>query len=1163
MAQTKNSISSLLEQFLRLEKNALDVLSNVSLATTTSSDTVAINITNDTGAVTPMLIPSFGFLKSEIARLDNTVQQLAGLGDANAVIKLPDGTTKKIFAAAILRDPPAISQLAVPSDFKIKNNWFFESFLNPLLIISFDVTGLVPDTMRRAVVKRIIVQPQTDVDRAYFDTTYKGKNDIVYENLLVQLDANSLAFFVDEEIVDLPVSVMRYTGNFDIVKVSDEQTTVTSNGQTITTTKRKYKLNTLQYSDILAGTANTKTLKTNDVLITADGTKYNVDSVDVSVNTVILKRTQGSQPISMGANVLTIYSPPYTSKEIQVNVGFDERQVIFIKPIDPDFNVAASQFSPGVGFYSNEMNIVTPTGTTTLETFYKDQVVDFGQQFISAAKEKHIPSALGEIPSVPQLSIGNFQVVQINAHKADTSTANDIKQKLADKVSIENQINQIDQAITNKKAEINNSTTKSDAEKKQLKSDLDSLAREKSSQVNLYSSVVKDLNTKIKENPALLADAIFHVRGFWPIPAPTTSTTTNPQEVIQFRRSYRYIKADGNAPDTKQMSFVDNDGNTKTGFFSNWFEDKSDIRKRTFNESTGFYEWAIEDVTNPDAVNINQLDIPITKDEQVQIRVKSISEAGWPINPLESDWSPILTIPFPADLQIANEAGQLLTDAAAEGVKVQFQEELNARGLDLHLLSAFTQGDRYFGHVASDITSGFFTPEGNVIDLGTQLKNIDQELQKLNQLITQVKGFLTVFLVDQSGNVTNITPNSTTTIFAGFYKNLIQSGSGTSITYNHGQIFTTTYLLRLENGAATALELASYLPGGLAVIADSSPTSTNNDYKNNRQYDVVPMILTGVSMPLSGSIKQESPFQSAQSQGLWMYAREKSVGLDADLYALTVAAPNTTVGQGVPTVLSPTVPLNGCYLFPTTPTGTGLTDPNVWNGGAGATGGGTLTEFCIHTSHPDIGVSAFTSTLLTPQIATSGPNALVMTYPKFMHSDFFWKDITATDGKKQLEYIQPLTFTTGTTTPQHYPAKLGFYNNDSFLVGKYTCGAYLHLAPVDYTDIAVDGSTVLAKKLLQFGEQNAVNIPLVFQFRCSDKLGYVGGFRSSGTITNITYTKKVGIDIQVRDQSLFSFDIEVSVKYEQDSLVQPVFVPNVALDRLNVIRNQVQNAPSI
>lgn len=1154
---TKNSITSLLEQFMRLEKNALEIVSKISEATTSNAETVTINVLDESGNNQPFLVPSFGFIKSEIGRIDKNVQQLAGLGDASTIIKMPDGTTKKIFEASILRDPKPLPSLQVPQSFKIKNNWFFESFLNPLLYVSFDIAGLVPEDMERAVVKRLILNADTDAKKKFFDDNFKGKNDINYQSFLLDLDANDIQFFTDEEIVDLPISVVRYKGTFDVLKVTDEETNITSNNKTITVKKRKYKLDKLTYTDILSGLADTKTLKISDYLITSDGTKYQIESADIAENTVVLKRITGSQSVSIGADVLSIYSPPFASKEVQVNVGYDERQVIFLKPIEPHFNVAASEYSPGVGVFTNELVIQTTAGTDTLENFYKAQVVDFGMQFINAAKEKMIPSVLGEQPAAPAINATNFKVVPINQHKKDTKSAETIKTKLSSKVSIENEIKQLDEAITNKKNDLNNnSSTKSDAEKRKIKADLETLAREKVSKVNLFSSVVRELSTKAKENPVALEPTKYRIRGFFPIPDAVPSAKTGPQEVIQFKIAYRYIRKDGNAPQATQIPFSDVDGTTKEGSFSNWTEYKSELRKRIYNEETGFFEWDTEDVADSDAVNINQVDIPISKGEQVQIRIKSVSEAGWPINPLESDWSDTVTVDFPDDLQIADDSASTLNEASAEETRVKFQEELNARGLDLHLLSSFTSGDRYYAHTAQDVTSGFFTSEGKVIDLFEKLKSIDTELERLRQLIEKAKGTLVVYLIDSDGNITKIGANSSTSLFAGYYKDLIKSGSGISVTFEHGKVITKSYVLRIENSAATALELASYLPGGLSIAADISATSTNNDYKNNRKYDLVPMSLTGVSGPSLTSLKHESPFQSAQVQSLWMYMRERSVGLDEDLYALTSVGANTTAGQGVPTTLNPTTPVQGCFLFPTDPTAaTGPVDPNVWSGAGVGTGGGFLSELCVHKDHPEITGAFQDQTGSTPTFVPQISGA-TMVYPKFMHSDFFWKDITFTDGKRQLQYIQPVTYTSGATRPYHYPAKLGFYKNDEFLVGKYSCGAYLFIAPVEYTAVNVDGSTELAKKLLEFGEEKAINIPLIFQFRCSDKLGYIGGYRSTGNISNVTYIKKVGIDIQVRNESLFSFDIEVSAKYEQDALAQPIFVPNVALDRLNAIRTQ-------
>jgi hypothetical protein len=120
-----------------------------------------------------------------------------------------------------------------------------------------------------------------------------------------------------------------------------------------------------------------------------------------------------------------------------------------------------------------------------------------------------------------------------------------------------------------------------------------------------------------------------------------------------------------------------------------------------------------------------------------------------------------------------------------------------------------------------------------------------------------------------------------------------------------------------------------------------------------------------------------------------------------------------------------------------------------------------------------------------------------------------------------------------------YPDKLGFSSNDEYLIGKYSCGAYLFLAPNSASSLQVSGNTSLSTRSLLGGDSNAINIPLIFQFRAVDKSGYIGGWRKSGNLTNITYTKKMGIDIQVYNSDIFSFDVQVTGSYQNDTLVAP------------------------
>jgi hypothetical protein len=167
-----------------------------------------------------------------------------------------------------------------------------------------------------------------------------------------------------------------------------------------------------------------------------------------------------------------------------------------------------------------------------------------------------------------------------------------------------------------------------------------------------------------------------------------------------------------------------------------------------------------------------------------------------------------------------------------------------------------------------------------------------------------------------------------------------------------------------------------------------------------------------------------------------------------------------------------------------------------------------------------------------------------VSYAPFRHTQTFWGDTSLPQYWVQQASRTPITFATGATASREdnmYADKLGFSSNDEYLIGKYSCGAYLYLGPVSNTVLQVPGTTALSVTYLGEGETNSINIPVIFQFRAVDKLGYIGGWRKAGNLSNITYTKKIGIDIQIRNNDSFSFDVQVSGSYQNDTLVAPNF----------------------
>lgn len=1242
MTKTTNSFSSVLAQFTRLQMSSLEILQGLSQAVSSSADTVVITFKTADNKEVTYNVPSLGYIEDRINRLDSTIEKLMGIDGSDANIRMPDGSYKKIFTSRLLKAPKKITGLAAPQKFSFKNNWFFESFLSPALYVPFDVTEYVELDATKILVKRIILNTPTDREQNFFDNTFKNRNDIRYEELIGSLQVNDIQFFVDEDVQDLPLSVLRYEGNFDVIRYEDIEQ---ENSNGTITKRRKYFLNKLTYSDNLVFAKDSVDLKVNDTVSVGESI-YRIDTIDRDTNGVTLKKISGFDTITVGADILRIYSESFSLKTANVGIGFDERQVVFFKSVDPDFNIVSTVWSDGVAFYSNELTVETTRGLQTLENFYRTQVTDFGQQFLSNATEKIIPAIYGETPNAPVLQTEDFKVVRINQHKLDDKDVNDVKKKAADKVRLNSEIIELDKSIEKKKDELTTKKFSTDAERRGVKNELDGLIREKTAKSNLYSSLVQELAVLSEDKPAALDSPKYRIRGFFEIPRPVNSTKTGLQFPIQFEIEYRYLRLDGSATGSEQFEFTDANGITLRGSYSNWESIKSDIRKRIYDDVSGSYVWKAEDLENPEEVNINQVDIPITKGEKVEIRIRSISEAGWPINPLYSNFSESIIVEFPEEFVTEDEATNAIEQAVEESTRVKFQQELDARGLDLHLSRAFTTGEKYYAHDTDQISSGFFTSEGNVINLFEKLKVMETEIAELRAKVEQIKGNLVISITEPNGQKNIVKNGDVINLFAGYYEDIVLNLPPGE---RKGAIITTVYRLTLENSENSPLELISRLPGGIGErlpnTVDTAGTFNNQfgtgyswvneaiqpvdrDYNSARRYDLVPIVNNSVDASETNTASKISSnfHQSQQLLSQYVFLRYTDIGLSSkavlykDEYDANGIEVNRTDVNYDPSLRS---------LFPSTPN-TG-NDSFVWSGtydtSNNPVGNGTLSSFCIHIDHPalndgnaktfaqlqnpDITLSGYIEDPIFGYIPTTNSDEATSEFKMSQYAGLslggryfggsITKTVNAIDAKSQLNYRDnwnelgmngwqnilpggvaandtslnyPITITSNdynSSIGNQYilPDKFGFNDRDRYLIGNHTCGSYLYVAPSTIDQLLVDGTDTRGVKFVNKGENSGIEIPIIFQFRMADYfgqgnqgIGVIGGFNpisstqiiSKAKAINLSYTKRIGLDVYVKNETTFSFDVEVTAKYRRESLSQKI---DVIGNQVSITREQV------
>ena len=182
-----NSISTLLPELLRLFNNSLESFEKVNQAITSSSESVTINVQNNDGTNSRVTIPSFGYLKNSVDRLQSNIDTITNLNGDSSSIRLSDGTFRKLVLAKVPTEAQDLQSINSVENFNIKPNWFFEELINPLLYVSFDLTGQVPIDTERAIIQRYILNTNTQSKINFFTNNYEGRADIDFNTFLQEI----------------------------------------------------------------------------------------------------------------------------------------------------------------------------------------------------------------------------------------------------------------------------------------------------------------------------------------------------------------------------------------------------------------------------------------------------------------------------------------------------------------------------------------------------------------------------------------------------------------------------------------------------------------------------------------------------------------------------------------------------------------------------------------------------------------------------------------------------------------------------------------------------------------------------------------------------------------------------------------------------------------
>ena len=718
-----NSFAENINKLVTSSNNQISILNGIQESVITDSNSVKVSVTDEDGKDHVVEIPSWTSLSKQVEAFRNSINTIL---QGKGIVSLGDGTNRTVKLSTIAYSPSKITGLQNPTSFNIDPNWWFEDLMYPSSYVSVDLLGKIDDSSDRVLVNRVILDyKNTEAVNLYYNSIY-GSN-ISYENLIVLLTNNNVTYTQDEEILSLPLSKVNYIGKFNISDIEFKSG------------YQWYTVDTLEYKSVSTENStfdnSTIKLKVGDKMSRGD-MLYTVVDINEATSQIRLTCTIGYSFPSTG-DTLIFYNEPWQTKEVNVKFSNNEINIVYFKGINEDFNIPSNEWSEPIMFVSNELSFAGDN-TTDYNSYYFNNIVDWGRQMIDDVRERKISASRGVKPNAPVLNVGDFSVVQINTQVNASIDTAEILQMKADIETTKSRLTSKRAALASQQTNLQETTDQTEASK--LKKQIQENTKEIEQLQTSYRTSLSTIQSILKENNGIDVKPKYHIRGFFQIPLPAYNGTQE-QQVIGFQIAYRYIKEDSTGVDLKTYTYTDQNNDEHVGVYSDWTIYDTPILEKTFDPEANSFRWVQGNPSKGDEVNINQVDIPITKGEKVEFMIRSVSEAGYPYSPLKSDWSNKVIMDFPSNLMTASDIENLITDINDENTTITVESILDTNGIVNHLSDTIantnTTSGVYFKHEAKNLAVDVKDENGAEKTISLQ-EGIDNISNKVNDLYSSI-----------------------------------------------------------------------------------------------------------------------------------------------------------------------------------------------------------------------------------------------------------------------------------------------------------------------------------------------------------------------------------------------------------------------------------------
>ena len=819
-----------------LTKQNLDILKTLNESFFTNKSHINTNI-----AGVNYSIPSFLSLENKVNALRDDFENLVNAPKTGEAHFTFDGSSRVIELRGYTNTPAAIN-LPEVNEFDMESNNIFKDFLNPVPYINFSLSD-VPNDIVTVDIKKVIPK-NTELLEKLIDIIGE-KTSISYSwadlyKILSMYNKDNGDYVEYDTIQRLPVRKTIGTATYVIESIVrdeideslDEYITLKLRSDIDGYTKNlTYKI----FDDTID-----KYLSIGDQLVTFDDSaKMEIVEIQSNTNTIKVKVLNGEYLNLLPTDdivgdtgevfdnsKLKFFSTIEGDNDKYIHVPLEEDQYVFvaIAPLNDRMNIRAPW---GDGLIINTSKLVC--GDEKFSDYYDQNVRNIGDilndmtSMMSVPLSNYTEDEFNEITSFkPVIDTNNISVVQINSHLNDTDNVKNIRSLYTQKNVIKTQLDEILSKIANINSKLNQMSF----------DDTTGLRSTYSNQLVEYNQTRNELNTSLNKiineiainannSDIPIENAKYRIRGFYDVPSG--------KNIKGIKVQYRYKNL--NNTSGKAVTIGDR------FLFSDWNDMEGFLNPKIVTFEKGQYKFKQQDST--DGLNVpsyNQIDIPISQGETVDIRLKVVYEYGYPFVEVVSDWSDIVNITFPEeylkDVQILDIISENNNDIETN----RFENIISDKGITSHVDDKIIDQDITYYHNPSHIASGFYTSERRIIPLKDKLEELTNIVNQLQDEITGNTSTalnVTVSIGDTTSK--EILPLQNNFIYPRSYNEIIGYGdehvAGYSVNIiGTSRIVTTILNINIKNTSSHTLKLYPLFPGPSDTLINKL-TSTAYDTK--------------------------------------------------------------------------------------------------------------------------------------------------------------------------------------------------------------------------------------------------------------------------------------------------------------------------------------------